>query len=729
MFVLTDEAAEKRDKFLGLLFKETEGFVCISRKRPNSRAWFDDYFKWPNDRLLIQAHIRRFFDWDLYFCPALLDERKLSKETIRDCPVAWADLDTCDPEHLLVLATFEIESSPGRYQAYWLFEEFMAPLTAEDISRRIAYQHKDQGADVSGWDLTQRLRIPFTNNYKYGGTGEAPLVTIIKARNVQYTPQNFSPYPDVKGFEYTQVEFPNELPDSNDVLMAHRYDLHPHVFTLFSQEPKVKDGDGGWSKYLWQLELLLFESGLKREEVFVVARDSACNKYKRDGRSEVLLWREVCRAEHQIEVRAKEFGPAAKDLTPLLSEGDRSACEQTQSIIEEYVEWAKTTGDAAVQYHQAGAFVVLSALLSGSVRLPTSFGNIIPNLWFLILADTTLTRKTTAMDLATDLLTEIDSDAILATDGSIEGLFSSLAMRPGRPSVFLRDEFSGMVDMMNKREYYAGMAETLTKMYDGKFQKRVLRRETIEVREPVLIFFAGGIKDRVQQLLTFEQVASGFIPRFIVISAESDVTQLKPLGPPSTQNLAERMALIQKLTTIREGVTKHTAVTTSDGRVHTSKKYAEAHLTPDAWLLYNKLESQMLASGLDSDHADLLTPCFDRLSKSGLKASVLLAAARAQEGKVSVDVEDVTRAFYYVEQWRAHTLTLLRNIGNTTTERQIDTIRRAVLRQPGIMRSRLMAAYHLTKRDADNILDTLEQRGHINRQRVGKGERIFAMEE
>src|SRR5690606_32174212 len=105
------------------------------------------------------------------------------------------------------------------------------------------------------------------------------------------------------------------------------------------------------------------------------------------------------------------------------------------------------------------------------------------------------------------------------------------------PSVFLRDEFSGLLEQMTKKDYMAGMAELLTKLYDGKMQKRILRKETVEVREPILILFAGGIKNKVTRILTHEQVSSGFMPRFIFITAESDISTLKPLGPPTQKTI------------------------------------------------------------------------------------------------------------------------------------------------------------------------------------------------
>src|ERR1035437_8263517 len=134
------------------------------------------------------------------------------------------------------------------------------------------------------------------------------------------------------------------------------------------------------------------------------------------------------------------------------------------------------------------------------------------------------------MDLAMDLLAEVDDSIIMATDGSLEGLLTGLAARPGQPSIFLRDEFSGLLEAMVKKDYMAGMAELLTKLYDGTMQRRMLRKEVIEVKDPRLIFYAGGIKNKITSLLTYEQVSSGFMPRFIFITAESDLNKIKPVG-------------------------------------------------------------------------------------------------------------------------------------------------------------------------------------------------------
>jgi ribosomal protein S25 len=641
----------------------------------------------------------------------LFDAKQRKKEHVEVCPVVWSDLDECKPENLLIQPSITILSSPGRWQGLWRLNEPLEPSEAEAISKRIAYYHADQGADKSGWDLTQLLRIPFTQNYKYGSE-VPPMVTISAISQEELTVESFDIYPISNEYAKEEIPFPTEWPfeSATDVLQAYKTRIHPNVWVMFQTPPP-----GDWSKALWQMEMMLFESELSREEVFLIVREAACNKYKRDGRSEKLLWRDVCRAAaKQVSKSSLILSPNQdREPDPLLSPEEQAMADADVTIIEEYVEWAKTLGDAAWQYHEAGAFIILSSLLSGAVKLPTSFGTVTPNLWFMLLADTTLTRKTTAMDIAMEMLLDVDSDCVLATDGSIEGLFTSLSLRPNRASVFLRDEFSGLLEAMTKKDYMAGMAETLTKLYDGKYQKRVLRKEIIEVKDPILIILAGGIRSKIQQLLQFEHVSSGFMPRFLFVTATSDVTKMKPLGPPTERSTDDRLVILNKLKDLYLKVTMQQTVSVG-GTVALMNPRFEAELTPEAWERYNRLESELVDIGLQSNMPEILMPMMDRLAKSGLKAAVLIAASRGMEGhKIVVTEKDLIKAISYVEKWREYGIQVIRNIGMSIQERVIDQVYKAICRTPNILRSTLMQNYHLTKRDADVIMGTLEERGLV----------------
>jgi len=714
----TLEARADREVFFRSVFGSNEGIFCIGVSPVpipgNKRKMHQRFYDYPTELAqaldIIDAHISKS---DLYFCPQLLEEKKLSKGTVVLCPTAWADLDDCPPSRLLVTPTLVWETSPGRFQAVWRLEESLSPQDGESLSRRIAYYHAGDGADRSGWDLTQFLRIPRTGNYKYQDPlmpSDPAIVRITGGSAAKYRLEDFKKYPEVKRAEFLEMPLPATIPteDPLEIMQRYRRSLNALVFDLFSTEPK-----GTWSEQLWRLMMLLFEAGMEMPEVLHIANEAACNKYKRDGRDIEYLWRDVCRAYVKCQQNIGAVVLPAAPQVELISDEEERAVAQQDTFLERYIAWASQLGDAAPQYHQAGAFVALSSILAGHVRLPTSFGTMIPNLWFMILADTTLTRKSTAMDIAMDLIMEVDDDVLLATDGSLEGMMQSLQARPGRASVFLRDEFSGLLEMMTKRDYYAGMAEMLTKLYDGKMQKRILRRETVEVREPVLILFAGGIRNRVQSLLSTEHVSSGFIPRFVFITAESNTDRIRPLGPPTTVDMSNRNQLIRELA----DMVAHYHIL--DGKRNTTQK-VDATLSTAAWARYNKLETDLLKSGLDAERPDLMTPMFDRLAKSTLKAAILIAASRQREDRVTVDEADLVTAISHATRWRSYAIEVVNGVGRSTIERDLDKIYSAIARNPGISRSKLMQNYHLTAKGADAIFDTLMQRGMIKVSKIGQ---------
>lgn len=711
--------------FFALLFQQTEGYLCIAQLAPRTRELKEHYFKLPVQMDEAATFVtENYTGYNIYFCPQLFNKKERKKENIEVCTTLWADLDTCTPDAMAIKPNVVLETSIGRFQAFWTLEDRMKPITAESLSRKIAYYYSDQGADRSGWDLTQLLRVPGTINYKHSDTLRVEVKKITRA---SFRESDFDVYPDVIVGPRVTIPMPNPegLPqeDGATILEKGRTHLRPAIFGLFSQEPEAGQFKEGWSGALWKLIMLLFEAGFDREQVFVIARDAKCNKYMRDGRPEVELWNDVVRGylKHQ-ELASTTIIPETVD-GPLLTDTERALVAQQETFVTRYINWASKLGDAAVAYHQAGAFVVLSALLASRVTLPTSFGSIVPNLWFMILGPTTVTRKTTAMEIAVDLLLEVDPDAIVATDGSIEGLLQGLSMRPGRASIFLRDEFSGLLEAITKKDYMAGMAETLTKLYDGKYSKRILRRETIEIRDPILILFAGGIGDRIQQLLTLDHVASGFMPRFVYISAEPDISKVRPMGPPIVRDLTGRQELLDEM---NEMYLHYNQPPAPGGgiRVGPAPKVT-ARLTPEAWERFNQFEMEMLKAGHESERPDLLTPVFDRLGKSLLKAAILLAAAEQREHEVVIEVIHLLHAISMAEEWRDHAVDVINGVGKSYIEREIERILTVVKKRPGISRSALMQSFHMTSQQANVIFDTMLQRGLITKNAYGKATNFY----
>src|ERR1700760_4045683 len=495
-----------------IAFGPTTGYLCMASRRPQGQ-FTERFFSWPEeaDQALAFFQSKMLLE-NVYFCPQLFKTKKRSKENIGEVASVWADLDDCQPELLKVAPTLTIETSPGRWQALWSLDKPVAPEDAEATSRRIAYGHFEEGSDKSGWDLTQLLRVPGTFNHKpVYATEEGPprvRLRLFDSSRV-YKLVDFRVYPQVAGYEYLDVPFPEFiLEKGEEILERYRFRINGAAFTAFHRVDETKDR----SSRLFLLEMYCLEAGMQLSEVFQVCRDSVVNKFDKD---EILLWKDICRAKARFDDNLRVSTSQPTDEISLLSDTEKEIVNGLPpTFVDRYISWAKSVGDAAEQYHVAGAFVCLSSVLAGSVQLPTSFGTVAPNLWFMLLADTTLTRKSTAMELAMDLVMEADEDTLMATDGSLEGMMTALAARDNIPSVFMRDEFTALMDQMHKKDYMAGMPEFLAKLYDGKPQKRLLRKEEIKVKRPRLIIFAGGIKSKMMRIVHHEHVESGFLPRF-----------------------------------------------------------------------------------------------------------------------------------------------------------------------------------------------------------------------
>lgn len=721
-----DAWTRQRGTFFKLAFGSSTGFICIALlKTVGGNDFSERFFEYPRQLDELLQHIEdNAQNNNVYFCPQLLKSKRRKKENVKYCPNVWSDLDTCDPSLLMVPPTILVESSPGRYQALWCFEEPQEAFIGENLSMRIAYEHEPDGADPSGWDLTQLLRVPLTYNLKYD---DELMVTIVNIGPGNYRVDDFRSYKvDRPRSEGGSIPMPT--PEALEQLFKHdargwieenRKLLTNPVADLYYNTP-----GSDWSGTLWRLMLRMFEIGASKEEVYWLCYDAACNKFARGERSNEGLWKDVMRAYLAKHKEDKTVLVPELNEVELLTDEELARVEARTTFVERYIKWASGLGDAAVQYHQAGAFIILSSLLAGRVVLPTSFGTLLPNLWFMILADTTLTRKSTAMDIAVDLLIEIDADAIMTTDGSIEGLLQGLSMRPGRPSIFLRDEFTGLLESMTKKDYMAGMAETLTKLYDGKMQKRLLRKESITVTKPVLIVFAGGIKSRTQSLLTLEHISSGFMPRFVFLTAESEPSKVQPMGPPIVRDLSGREALLREMDSMYKYYSQTKPVTRG---VSMEQQVHEAELSPEAWQRFNQFEDTLMKAGIASERADILTPVYDRLGKSTLKCAVLLAAAENQGGPVVVTELDILHAISYARSWREYAIDIINGVGRSAAEGEIDKVLATIKAHPGIQRSSIMQKYHLTARTADAIFQTMEQRNLITAAKEGKATTYVAV--
>jgi hypothetical protein len=709
--------------FFTWLFQDQEGYLCLAIADPDKSNFQQKFFVWPSEGSRVEDFLRENGKRkNCWFCVNLLNERARHKEHCLPCNYVWADLDTASPADIEPQPTFTILSSPGRYQALWRLEKKVPAHIAEDYSKRIAYRYNNNGADKSGWDLTQLLRVPMTTNFKYEGR---PTVLALPPKIGAISINTFEDIPQPETVKSDVGEIPDDLPDSEEVLIKYQEYLDASFFTIHDLEP-AED----WSGKMWALLRMAAEAGMGKEEMMAVALTAKCNKYDRDNRPIRHLWAEVDKAhgitDHMANVAARVDPLMIPDIIP-------TNVEFTETFIDRYLQWAEKATDATPIYHELSAAILLSAVLAEHVEFKPSYApqGMSPNLWGLILGETTLTRKTTAMEMAIHMLSEVDPEALLATDGSVEGIFRSVSTRPGRVGVFYRDEISGLLDGINKRDYLGAMPEALTKLYDGSNQKRALSKEEIVVRRPVFIFFGGGIREKTYSLLSEQYINSGFLPRFLVVSGDTDLSRIRPTGPAQAIGVSERERLLNHLRDLKEAYMAGQYMRIGGQAIDLGSTgdapRKEAILSPDAWALNADIETKMVHAAANHYSSDRALPTFERLSKSITKLAILLAASRQTDpgGAFPVEVEDIVNAARYVKKWGQYSINLIFSVGRTDDMRLMDKVRIMVGRRPGIYRSDIMRAHHLTSRQVSETMQTLIDRGEVVRKRQGRSEQYW----
>lgn len=440
--------------FLESVFGNGAGYATIVTKDARGVPTVQKFFSYPDELDNMVAYANANSSEDVYFSPILYYEERRIRENAKTVSVVYADADTCAPDNFRIKPSISVETSKDRWHTYWILDGEHDPQRVALLSKQVAYAHKDQGCDLSGWNPTKLLRIPNTSNKKYSdsqkiiasSTGEVYKIEDIEVK-----------YKDVivdKMLDLADAPLPAQPPAVMSVLA--KLSSNKEVLSLYLDEPTP---NSDFSKMLWKLELELFRSGLTAEEVFVVAKHARCNKYHSPARAKRAdpdgdLWREVQRAQQNFQDATAPVEPlenAESDTeksVDFLSDDERAIVAQTPTFVNKYVDWAGKKTDGAVDYQIAGAFTILSAAFSDIGCAVPKYGKMGLNLWFMLLGETTRSRKSTSRRLMLRMLTAYEKYAgyqiDIGSNATGEALVKHLSGRDKMTSLFHRDEVQGL---------------------------------------------------------------------------------------------------------------------------------------------------------------------------------------------------------------------------------------------------------------------------------------------
>lgn len=243
--------------------------------------------------------------------------------------------------------------------------------------------------------------------------------------------------------------------------------------------------------------------------------------------------------------------------------------------------FAKST-DAPVEFGHAGGLAVLSAIALGRRWIERGASRIKPNIFMLLTADSSRDRKSTSVQIATNILREVESKRIGPDDFTAEGLVSMMRKRPGkgktRNRLILAIEEFGSYLATARRAYGENLAASMCKMYDGRsFEKARSGKKPILIKDPMVTLFGGVAYGMLEKYADPNDWTTGFFTRILWITP----VNRRPLfvTPPQTPTLEIKVA-IDKLADLSRDL-------------RTTRKNGAMQLTSNAEVLHAEFSKEL----------------------------------------------------------------------------------------------------------------------------------------
>lgn len=219
-------------------------------------------------------------------------------------------------------------------------------------------------------------------------------------------------------------------------------------------------------------------------------------------------------------------------------------------FVDDFVSYCQDFTACPEIFLRWSAITTLSAVAGRKHAYLTGDWNIYPNLWTLILGNSS-SYKSTGVNASKRLLEQAWPGVFASQQYSHEALFEDLAVEPHR--FFVYDEAETFLRMINSK-YNLGMEPTMISLYNGQNMNRKIKGKSghdpvIEIRNPYLSWLGASTQHQIAESLqgNASGFLSGFWPRFIIVPFYGEETSM--LFPPPSDKI-KAAALIAQLTSL-----------------------------------------------------------------------------------------------------------------------------------------------------------------------------------
>jgi len=182
-------------------------------------------------------------------------------------------------------------------------------------------------------------------------------------------------------------------------------------------------------------------------------------------------------------------------------------------FINKVTSWMSGLSDTYYEYQVSSALWLLSALTCGKCMVALKQNKVYPNLYMILLGQSTTSRKSTAVRKIKPVFEAATDTDLYNDDPTIEGYLEMLVKNPVQN--FVRDEASGLLAKYHKK-YNEGIFDLECSVYDGDSVRKIKAagkdKEPKEyiIKNPYVTHLYATTPDKFSSVMTTEDFKTGY---------------------------------------------------------------------------------------------------------------------------------------------------------------------------------------------------------------------------
>ncbi|MDA2929102.1 YfjI family protein [Acidobacteria bacterium AH-259-O06] len=372
-----------------------------------------------------------------------------------------------------------------------------------------------------------------------------------------------------------------------------------------------------------------------------------------------------------------------------------------KGFIRDYLNWAVPRTEAPLGFHLAAVIVGLAIVLARKCEIQVGDLTFYPNTYAVCVGESTLVRKSHSINMLRRVLEKVEKKLklehgfFLADDGSPEGFLVELREKQRGVRVF--NEFGNFQRQTKKRDYLGGFPGLFTELYDcPNTYRKQLSQSAFQIERPFLCLLGATTREWLVDGMDESDIRGGYLARFLLFPGKEE-PELIPITPPrneeTEEQLAQQLAELSKISGAFEPTEK------------AKKVYSD-------WYIKHREELKQPGMGL-------LSAYYGRLEGYVWKIAFIFEATTKPKLQ-SISEASTQLAIQFVERLKKDLKPLIQNeLQPNPLAKLLERVRRMIHKAgPRITRTQLLENSHLTSRQLDMVIKTLEEREEIEHESV-----------